>query len=590
MKEFIDNFGEQYSKTLIPLDICIAKVLSFFGVQRIYGIGGDYITLLAETLGEKFELLPATNETHAGYAACAEAELGKLGVCLTTYCVGSLPTLSAAALAKAEQLPVVFISGAPGEDETNNTALHHTIHSPDHWNINFDGALDAFSALGIHAERLQGSRGSGQPSIAGENFFQLCQRAYLKKEPVFVEIPRDLVQMKTQPLNLSKGKNNDSYSLCGADLIANEIKNRLELVKYPVVFFGSRLRHNTKLLEYLHCFCETLKIPYMTNIFAKGIFDEFNPLNLGHYNGVFSNPDAKYYLDKKADFVLEICTGILTQDTSSALLTGTDRIANFPNKISLKGTVPNSVDIEAVFKLLLQMKHPVFTIDMKPKSLEKVRDDEPVSFKNLASILNHEQSNFDESFIYLPEIGNSYFASFDLITKKSSVGRSWLANPWFAAMGTSLPYARAVSHALRSKNSTDIPIVITGDGGFGFQNNELAHFQQDELFIVILYMRNNTFHLGKNGEGTIYQCVSEQFNVQLLVEAYGGKGRYCPTVAKLKTALHEASLAKKGIWLLEIPVSTDAKKQSHTINLLNLYIRARSGDKEALNKWKSISK
>ena len=95
---------------------------------------------------------------HAGFSACAQAEIEGMGFCLTTYTVGSLPCTSAAALAMTEGLPVVFISGAPGEVEVNQLAIHHTVHPNTSWKAEYDNALEAFEALGMRVERLQGDR------------------------------------------------------------------------------------------------------------------------------------------------------------------------------------------------------------------------------------------------------------------------------------------------------------------------------------------------------------------------------------------------------------------------------------------------
>ncbi len=110
-----DNFGDDYANSLPLLGSGLGEILAFFGVKRVYGVGGDFVANLINALDEHLQVLPSSNEMHAGFSACAQAELNTLGVCLTTYTVGSLPCTSAAALARTEGLPVVFISGAPGE-------------------------------------------------------------------------------------------------------------------------------------------------------------------------------------------------------------------------------------------------------------------------------------------------------------------------------------------------------------------------------------------------------------------------------------------------------------------------------------------
>lgn len=182
MENFKENFGQVYYSSLPTLAQSMCEILKFFSCKRIYGVGGDYAANLIKALEKNFELLPSSNEMHAGFSACADAEVTGLGVCLTTFTVGSLPCTTAAALAKAEGLPVIFLSGAPAETEVDYTApLHHTV-SPSHaWKVEFNVVLNAFSALGIRAERLQGSRNAGQPGVANEQLYRLILYALEKK-------------------------------------------------------------------------------------------------------------------------------------------------------------------------------------------------------------------------------------------------------------------------------------------------------------------------------------------------------------------------------------------------------------------------
>ncbi|MCL1125866.1 thiamine pyrophosphate-binding protein [Shewanella surugensis] len=187
MDFYIENFGEDYANSLPTLGQAMVEILAFFNNQRIYGVGGDYAANLIAALETHFDVCPSSNEMHAAFTACGQAEVENIGVCLSTYTVGSLPCTSAAALAVAENLPVIFLSGAPGENEINHVALHHTVNSCSTWQTEYDAALGCFKALGIRAERLQGQRSAAQPNMAAEQFFRLIAHAYLNKQPVFIE-------------------------------------------------------------------------------------------------------------------------------------------------------------------------------------------------------------------------------------------------------------------------------------------------------------------------------------------------------------------------------------------------------------------
>lgn len=202
MFNYETNLGQTYTERLPTLGQSIARCIALFGGKRLYGVGGDFAANLISALQPYLELCPSSNEMHAGFSACAQAETEGMGFCLTTYTVGSLPCVSAAALAMTESLPVVFISGAPGEQEVGNLAIHHTVHARAAWRTQYDNALQAFAALGIKAERLQGQRNDGQPNMAGERFLQLLHYAWQHRQPVFIEVPRDQVFSKTQALQL----------------------------------------------------------------------------------------------------------------------------------------------------------------------------------------------------------------------------------------------------------------------------------------------------------------------------------------------------------------------------------------------------
>lgn len=586
------KINEKYLNSLPTLAQSMVDTLRFFNVKRIYGIGGDFAVNLIKAFEHPFDLLPSSNEMHASFSACGQAEIEGVGVCMTTYTVGSLPCSSAAALAKSEKLPVIFISGAPGEDEVGSTAIHHTVTSSSSWNVDYDAGLNSFRGLGIRAERLQGKRSPGQPGLAGEQFFQLVLHAYTNNEPVFIEIPRDIVFAPTQSIQLPNSlqeacSSNISYN--STDIIVEEILENLSESKYPLLYFGEGIKLNKVLQKTILTFCERTNIPFVATWFAKGIFDDNHPLSLSAYNGVFTLPSKRNYIEKKADYVIEVATSINKMDANTAYGTGTHLLADFQNKTMLNGTARLQQDLQEIFNKLLLSNVIPFPAFEKEKTEISIDNNEKVDFHNVVNILNEVQETSDKSFIYLPEIGNSYFASYSLFTKSSSLGRSWICNAWYGAMGTSMPYARAVCEVLKERNASDVAVVMTGDGGFHFQLNELIHFMQHNLSVVIVYMRNNIFHLGKNSDAGIYHCSHADFNIHKLIESYGGEAKTCKTKEELVTYFSHCISENKGIKLIEIPCEPIEDYQCREIKLLNTYISAKNGVPEAVEAWRELS-
>jgi indolepyruvate decarboxylase len=592
------SFGKEYNETLPSLGDTMAKVIQFFGGKQIYGVGGDFAANIIAALDNHndINICPSSNEMHAGFSACAQAEIDGMGFCLTTYMVGSLPCTSAAALAVTEGLPVVFMSGAPAESEVNQLAIHHTIHPNGSWKTEYDNALEAFSALGMRVERLQGQRLAGHPNLAGQRFYQIVAEAYKNKQPVFIEVPRDQVFAKTQPIQLPSSVDNMCFGenvLAGSELVVANIVTKLKQAEKPLLYLGDRLKHNTQLKQLIIAFANKFTIPYATTWFAKGLFDEYAPLCLGAYNGVFTQTVGRDYIEQDVDYVIDVATSIFSQDCNIAFATGTHKIETFENKTLLKGGSLLEKDLIEIFEKLLNSDISVFAFEPLIETITPVPTSEKIDFNNLAATLNELQADEQSAYVYLPELGNSYFTSYSLKIRQSTLGRSWLTNPWYGAMGTALPYARVVAQRIKEQNNTKVDkqeraVVIIGDGGFHFQLNELIHFLKDQTDVTIIYMRNNIFHLGKSGNGKIYHCNDDDFNVHHIISAYQGQSKTSTTVGDFKECFTSFSQIP-GISLIEVLAEPVENKQCHELKLLNLYIKSKNGQADALMKWQELT-
>lgn len=586
------NFGAVYQQSLVTLGQAMHQIIRHFGANTVYGVGGDFAANLIGALDRPgLRVLPSSNEMHAGFCACAQAEVEGLGFCLTTYTVGSLPCATAAAMAKTEGLPVVFISGAPGEDEVHRSSIHHMVQPGDSWRAEYDAALNAFGALGIRSERLQGDRSRGQPNISALRFFELVRHAWLHREPVFVEVPRNLVGALTQPLQLPPLDElvPQRMVVAGLEAIVDTIVQKFRQAKAPLVYFGVQVRRNPELVGLMLALCERWRIPYAAHWFAKGAVDETNPLCLSAYNGAFSDASQRQYIESQADYILDLGTSIIDQDAASAFNSGTHFVQDFANKTVIKSTAARESDLIAVMRALLQADLQPFEPVLAARKPVAYSAQERIDFHALADVINTVQTQHDFGTVFLPEVGNSFFASFGLRPKATGCGINWLTNPWYAAMGTSLPYARVVATCVAERQLHDRVVVITGDGGFHFQLNELIHFQKQGLPVTIVYMRNDVFHLGKSGNGPIYHCSAQDFDVLQLVRAYGGEGRRCTTVAEFQQYYQECLLANTGIRVIEVPCSLEPEYQCQEIVLLNLYIKSRNGDPDSIARWQAIS-
>src|SRR3954468_3021916 len=158
------------------------------GVRDVFGIPGDYVLGFYDQLSKsKLQLINTCDEQGAGFAADAYARVRGLGVVCVTYCVGGLKIANTTAEAFAEKSPVVVISGAPGmKEREKNPLLHHKVRD-------FDTQKKVFEQLTIASTVLE------DPQIAFQEIDRVLHAALRFKRPVYIEIPRDVVNLPGIP-------------------------------------------------------------------------------------------------------------------------------------------------------------------------------------------------------------------------------------------------------------------------------------------------------------------------------------------------------------------------------------------------------
>src|SRR5215510_4986938 len=158
------------------------------GVRHVFGIPGDYVLGFYDQLQHSpLRVTNTCDEQGAGFAADAYARIRGLGVVCITYCVGGLKVANTTAEAFAEKSPVVVISGAPGiKEREKNPLLHHKVRE-------FDTQKKVFEQLTIASTVLS------DPQTAFQEIDRVLHAALRFKRPVYVELPRDMVNVPGIP-------------------------------------------------------------------------------------------------------------------------------------------------------------------------------------------------------------------------------------------------------------------------------------------------------------------------------------------------------------------------------------------------------
>ncbi|OKL55901.1 hypothetical protein UA08_08953 [Talaromyces atroroseus] len=171
----------------------LASRMETLGVKHYFAVPGDYnLHFLDELLkNENLQMIGCCNELNAGYAADGYARASPSGfaVVIITHMVGSLSVLNAIAGAYAERLKVVVINGCPkSADYDSNRIMHHTTGEVDKGQSH-----RIFKEVTCASVRLQPA-----PDI-GIQLDAVLQQCIKNSLPVYIEVPRDTVQMTCLP-------------------------------------------------------------------------------------------------------------------------------------------------------------------------------------------------------------------------------------------------------------------------------------------------------------------------------------------------------------------------------------------------------
>src|SRR3990170_3986420 len=107
----------------------LVSYLKKLGVSHLFGIPGDLVINLFLKFGRPrgMKIITLSHEPGVGFAADGYARsTGRIGVVCVTYGAGGHNTVNPVAGSFSERVPVLVISGGPGEEERKlGTLIHH---------------------------------------------------------------------------------------------------------------------------------------------------------------------------------------------------------------------------------------------------------------------------------------------------------------------------------------------------------------------------------------------------------------------------------------------------------------------------------
>jgi indolepyruvate decarboxylase len=163
----------------------LVAYLEKIGVSHLFGIPGDLVINLFFKFGRMrgLKIITLSHEPGVGFAADGYARAtGRIGAICVTYGAGGHNMVNPVAGSFSERVPILVISGGPGEEERKlGVLIHHQ-------------AREIESQLHIYREVTCAAKVLNDPLRAAGEIDEVIRSVWLNQQPGYLEIHRDMVE------------------------------------------------------------------------------------------------------------------------------------------------------------------------------------------------------------------------------------------------------------------------------------------------------------------------------------------------------------------------------------------------------------
>jgi indolepyruvate decarboxylase len=516
-------------KTRMPLGDFLVAYLQKIGVTHLFGIPGDLVMRLFLRFGRPrgLKIVTFSHEPGVGFAADGYARsTGRIGVVCVTYGAGGHNMVNPVAGSFAERVPLLVISGGPGEEERKlGTLIHHQ-------------AKEIESQLHIYRELTCAARVIDNPVTAADQIDEVVRTMWAERRPGYIEIHRDMVERAIEvPKRIIEwngklpSRTSDEHKLQEA---AREAAARINASSAPVLIVGIEC-HRYHLTAEVVQLAERIGAPTMTSVLAKGAFPMDHPLHMGTYIGALS-PDRMRHRVDRADLVLNL--GTLQTDMNLASRPPTIRrdraIWAIDDRVDVSFHTYTDVTLRDFISELLKLKlrrhreHVSYVDNLKPQPRKL---DRQVRVTDVLWEVNRFLRGKPD-YLVVAESGDMLFAGLDVRVEGQA---GYLAQGFYASMGFGVPGAIGAQIGTGKR-----PLVLCGDGAFQMTGPEISNAPRHGTNPIVLVMNN--------GGWGIFRPVADRQDLLAIApwpyadlgRLWGGAGMRVETVAELRDTLETA--------------------------------------------------
>ena len=512
----------------------LLHALKAHGARQIFGIPGDFALPYFRVI-EESNILPLYTLSHepgVGFAADATGRInGGLGVAAVTYGAGALNMVNAVAAAFAEKSPLVVLSGGPGKGESRSGLLLH------HQAKTLDSQFQIFKEITCDQIRLDDAE------RAPADIARVLANCLSRSEPVYIEIPRDMVAVPCAPVVSSKPFEPDQDALTAC---VDEILQRLDSATAPVMMVGVEVRR-FGLEDQVAELTRRLGLPVVTSIMGRGLLANHDAPLVGTYMGVAGLAEVTQLVENSDGLFL---LGAIICDTNFAVsetkIDMRKTIQALDGRVSIGYHIypelPLASVVEALLARVQTREVASFTVNRQAFPHGLVADAAPITPTDIATAVNDLMATHGKMPI-ASDMGDCMFTAMEI------EHTALLAPGYYATMGFGVPAGLGVQAATGQR-----PLILVGDGAFQMTGWELGNCKRYGWDPIVLVFNNASWEMLRTFQPESSFHDIGHWGFAEMAGGMGGDGVRVTTRAELKAALDQAMATRGRFQLIDVTI------------------------------------
>ncbi len=511
----------------------LLHALKAHGARQIFGIPGDFALPYFRII-EESKILPLYTLSHepgVGFAADASARINcGLGVAAVTYGAGALNMINSVAAAFAEKSPLVILSGGPGKGESRSGLLLH------HQAKTLDSQFQIFKEITCDQVRLDDAQ------RAPADIARVLANCMRRSEPVYIEIPRDMVAAPCAPVVPEEALTPDQDAL---NACVDEILVRLSKARSPVLMAGVEVRRYG-LEDKVAALSRRLGLPVVTSFMSRGLLANHDAALLGTYMGVAGFPEVTHLVESSDGLFL---LGEIICDTNFAVsetkIDMRKTIQALDGRVTIGYHTYAQLPLGAVVDRMLERSVPgekLITVKLADFPHGLVADGASIAPTDIATAINDLMAMHGKMPI-ASDMGDCLFTAMEI------EHTALVAPGYYATMGFGVPAGLGLQAATGQR-----PLILVGDGAFQMTGWELGNCKRYGWDPIVLVFNNASWEMLRTFQPESSFNDLGHWGFAEMASGMGGDGVRVNTRGELKAALEHAVATRGRFQLIDITI------------------------------------